>query len=126
VSREGDKRDATAPVAEFPADVVAEDFEFTPAVTGVVEAATYRGRSGWERYREDAAAAWSALSLELDELTPRGERVLALGRLRGVGRGSGGEVDQSLAFVSTIGEGRITRIEGFRSRAEAMEALESD
>jgi hypothetical protein len=48
--------------------------------------------------------------------------VLAFGRLRAVGRGSGGGVDQPVAFVSTIREDRISQTHGFRTRQAALEA----
>jgi ketosteroid isomerase-like protein len=115
-------RDPAAPVGDFPGELVHEDFEFRPAVTGVVEAAVYRGRAGWTRYVEDVGAAWSRFSIEVEELRDLGDRVLAFGRLRAVGRGSGGGVDQPVAFVSTIREDRISQTHGFRTRQAALEA----
>jgi ketosteroid isomerase-like protein len=52
------------------------------------------------------------MRVEPDELLPAGpDRVVALGRYRGVQRGSGHEVDARFAHVVTVRDGRITRLE---------------
>jgi len=51
-------------------------------------------------------------------------KVLALGKISGRGRGTGLQVDMELHSLYTLVDGKITRVEGFLSRHEALEAAE--
>jgi ketosteroid isomerase-like protein len=51
-----------------------------------------------------------------------GDKVVMLSRAWGRGRGKGVEIDMELNVVYTLADGQITRIEGFLTRREALEA----
>jgi ketosteroid isomerase-like protein len=51
-----------------------------------------------------------------------GDKVVVLSRAWGRGRGTGLEIDMELNVVYTLADGQITRIEGYYTRAEALEA----
>ena len=57
------------------------------------------------------------------EFIDAGERVVVVGRMRGEGKASGAEVDQSYAGIWTIRGGRVIRWElGYEDRRAALEA----
>jgi ketosteroid isomerase-like protein len=82
-------------------------------------------RAAWERQIE-------ALDVHIDllELTPLDEtRILAVGKWRGRGSGSGAPVKQTAVQVFTVEDGRLRSVETYASRGEALEAaglLEKD
>jgi ketosteroid isomerase-like protein len=60
--------------------------------------------------------------MEPDEFVDAGDRVVAIGRWVGKGRGSGVEVNQPIADVFTLHGGRVVRCEiGYSDRAKALE-----
>jgi ketosteroid isomerase-like protein len=50
------------------------------------------------------------------------ERVLVFVRLRGIGTGSGGEVEAPLAHLVTLRDGQVVRLAAYIDPAEALEA----
>jgi len=86
------------------------------------ETKVWRGRQGfvdgWRFWMRD----WSEFRVELDELIDAGDVVVALVRQSGRGRGSGVEVEQETATVFTVEGGKITRIEAYGGRREALRA----
>ena len=58
----------------------------------VPDGGTYAGREEIRRYWLDIADRWSSLRIEADEWIDAGDRVVMLGRLVGVGSGSGAPV----------------------------------
>jgi ketosteroid isomerase-like protein len=51
-----------------------------------------------------------------------GDKVVVLSHAWGRGRGTGLEVNMELNVVYTLGDGQIARLEGFRTRRDALEA----
>jgi ketosteroid isomerase-like protein len=51
-----------------------------------------------------------------------GDRVLVLLTQTGRGRGSGAVVEREVAFLFTVSEGKIVRMEGYWDRVEAIRA----
>ena len=71
-------------------------------------------------------SAWDRpLTLEADELIGSGDRILALVRWRGRGKGSGIEVEAGGAHIWTFRDGLVIRLEVYRDRDEARAALEA-
>ena len=60
--------------------------------------------------------------VEPEEYMDAGDRVFVVARNRGTARGSGMEVDQRFAFVWTVRDGKLARLEVYTDRAEALEA----
>jgi ketosteroid isomerase-like protein len=84
---------------------------------------TYVAKEGARRLFADTDEVWEQFHTELDELTDTADRVVVTGRLIGKGRASGVEVEQPIADVWTVRDGRIIRGElNFTGRREALEA----
>jgi ketosteroid isomerase-like protein len=78
-------------------------------------AAMARWLSAWDR----------PLTLEAEQLIGSGDRILALVRWRGRGKGSGIEVDAGGAHLWTFRDGLVNRFEVYRDRDEARAALDA-
>jgi ketosteroid isomerase-like protein len=71
-------------------------------------------------------SAWERpLVIEVDELIPRGDRILALVRWRGRGKGSGVSMEAGGAHLWTFRDGLAIRFDVYRDRDEARAALEA-
>ena len=91
------------------------------ATRRLVNPKTYTGMQGMRRMVADRDEVWEAFRMEPDEVLDAGDRVVAIGRW--VGRGSGIGVQQPVADVFTLHDGRVVRVEfGFTDRAEALKA----
>src|SRR6266516_2928773 len=103
-------------------DLVGPDIEIS-SVLGSVEGGLYRGLSGVERWFADTAD-----TRERREQTPErfleidAQRTIALTRVRGKGWASGVEIDQHVASIWTVRDGKIVGLETHRSLDEALEA----
>jgi ketosteroid isomerase-like protein len=79
-----------------------------------------RGPGAFARWlRPDA---FESMRLEIDGITEVGEKVLVEGHARGVGRGSGVEIDQHVYVLYTVSGDRITAMEVFFDLADAEKA----
>jgi ketosteroid isomerase-like protein len=102
------------------AEVTALDFEWFPALPGAVEGDGYRGIQGIETYLGEIRETWEALQVLADEYRDLDDRVLALGRTEGRGRGSGIQVDAPLAMVFDFRGGKISRVLTYLDHGEAL------
>jgi ketosteroid isomerase-like protein len=104
-------------------ELVDPDCEVRALFTGL-DGRTYRGHEGIERWLAEAEESWEDIEQTPErfiEVDP--ERTIAVIRFRGRGRGSGVQVDQQLAVIATIRDGRAVSVESFTSLAEALEAV---
>jgi ketosteroid isomerase-like protein len=108
------RRDLEALLDTF--DPAVELSPFSAQLTG----ATYRGEAGVRQWLDDIADEWSEWRVVLDEVRPIGDRVLSLGRVLARGRETGVDVEVPAAFVSTVRDGRITRLDSFGDAARAL------
>jgi ketosteroid isomerase-like protein len=76
----------------------------------------------WAAVRE-FLQAWEDLRTVAERIVDLGDRVLVLGRQSGRGRGSGVFVDHEVAFVATVRDGKIVRLEGYWDRDRALADL---
>jgi ketosteroid isomerase-like protein len=83
----------------------------------------YRGHAGFRRFSELWNEPWDESRLEPHELLDFGDRVLILCRWVGRGRGSGVEVTQPVAMLSTLRKGRVVRWQAWWDWPEALEAV---
>ena len=81
-----------------------------------------RGREGVDRFAADTSENWAELQIIAGELRDLGDRVLALGRMEGRGKGSGVPVDQPFATVLDFRGDRIWRSRVYLDRAEEIRA----
>jgi ketosteroid isomerase-like protein len=82
----------------------------------------YRGRDGALASLNASRATFAGLDLVPEEFLDAGDRVVVVFRFRGRGRESGIEVDERLAHLWTIRDGRAIRMEVHSSRDAALEA----
>jgi ketosteroid isomerase-like protein len=76
-------------------------------------------RESLERWKGE----WDDYELLPEEFEHMGDRVLAIVRLRGRGRGSGVKIDARFYDVFTLRQGKIVRMDQFTEQSEALEAV---
>lgn len=101
--------------ADFRLDM--SDRVFNPAV--------YEGHDGIRRFYSEVRDVWESYVWEPEELVQAGDRVLALLRSGGRGRGSGVEVERRTAMCWTVRAGRARSVRFYRDPDEALGALGS-
>ncbi len=75
-------------------------------------------RDDWERW----ASAFEELNVTFEEFIDAGDRVVVVAHHQGRGRGSGVEVDARFYEVYTLREGKVSRVDEYAEREEALEA----
>jgi ketosteroid isomerase-like protein len=104
------------------AELATTDFGWFPAMVGIIEGDSYRGREGIEKSFEDIGSAWEELRLLGDEFRDLGDRVIMLGRIEGRGRGSGVQVDAPIGVVIDFRGGKVSVSRGYLDHGEALRA----
>jgi ketosteroid isomerase-like protein len=86
---------------------------------------TYRGPDALDEWMETLHSEWETFRVSVDEVVEdRGDAVVLTERLSGRGRGSGIEVEMQVFSVYWSEAGRIVKRDSFRTREEALAALE--
>ena len=75
-------------------------------------------RGDYERW----ASVFEELSVTIEEIIDAGDQVLVVAHHEGRGRKSGVKVDTRFYEVYTVREGKVSRVDEFTERAEALEA----
>ncbi len=89
----------------------------------VPDAKSYEGHAGIAAAFEDWPSQWEDFRFELLEVIDVSDTTLvAVTRQRGRGAHSGIEMDITVAFVNTMRDGKLARMEMFFNRAQALEA----
>ena len=89
----------------------------------IPEAGEYFGHQGFGRWLdEDWGTAWSDWSLEPEEFIDAGNTVVVIAHLTATGRGSGLEVKRQDGLVYELRDGKITRLDYYNSKEQALEA----
>jgi ketosteroid isomerase-like protein len=86
------------------------------------DAGTYLGRERLAEYTRGFLESWSRITIEAEEITDAGDTVVAAICQRGVGEESGAATELRYFQVWSFRGGKVIRLEGFRERAEALEA----
>ena len=82
-----------------------------------------QGAEGFRDFLTSMDEAYGSWEMEIEEARALDEeRVLLVMRVRAEGKRSGVPVEQQIAIVMTIREGRVVRSETYPSAAEALEA----
>ena len=101
----------------------AENVELRPAVEGVDLDTLVRGRVELRAFFEQITETWETVTVEPKEvLEAPGERLVTFERWHLSGRDGLG-LDLELVTVYTFRDGLVARIDGFRDKAEALEAV---
>ena len=117
----GDREGAEGLLPEFEA-FFDPDVEWVPQLVGFGER-TYRGREGYEQYVRDVRETVGEVGFSGGEVRAVGDKtVLALGRVRAVGRESGLPLEDEYAIVYRLRGGRIVSARAFLSHADGEEA----
>jgi ketosteroid isomerase-like protein len=101
--------------------LITVDFEWRPAMPGVVAQTSYRGREEFEAYVREVEETWEYLRADM-EVRDLGDRVLLLGRMEGRGRASGVRVDTPVAEIMDFEDGKLSRDRVFLDHDEARRA----
>jgi len=86
-------------------------------------AGEFQGRDQAREFLSQWLGSWDDYSVEIEGLRQAGERVVALTRHRGRGKGSRVPVELADAHVWTLRDGRVTPLRTYLDRAEALEAV---
>jgi ketosteroid isomerase-like protein len=89
----------------------------------VPDSDTYVGKDGFLRgFTRWLSGFERGFQFAPEELVDCGDRVFARVMLRGVGRGSGVELDQEIFHVYEVRDGQVSRVRAFFDRDDAREA----
>ncbi len=86
------------------------------------EATVYRGHDGVREWLRDTDDAFAERGVEVFEVRDLGNRLVARGRTRFVGRASGVATESALAWVVDFKNGKVTRLRSYLDPNEALEA----
>jgi ketosteroid isomerase-like protein len=112
------RRDADAMIA-----LQHREIEFVP-LTAAMEGRVYTGADETREFIHSLELDWEVLEVEPQEFYEVGDRALALGIWRAVGRASGLELrSQPGGWFAKIRNGLVYRWRTYTDRAEALEAL---
>ena len=100
------------------------DAVFEPQIAALE--GSYSGHDGLRRLFADLTEMVEMSEADFHDVRDLGDRVLALGTYRFIGKGSGIETRFSLAIVPTFGDGLCTHLKDYGDRAEALEAVGLD
>jgi ketosteroid isomerase-like protein len=111
---------AWAAAASAVALAVEPDFRLETVILG--QRTVYTGidefREGWL----DWLAPWASYYDELEEAVDLGDRVILLGHHRGRRRDTDAEVEMFAAAIYTVRSGKVSTVEYYFDRAEALKA----
>jgi uncharacterized protein len=113
------RRDLVANLRELDPEVV--QHLSLPAMFGG-QLTVYRGHDGVRELWRDLGEAFAEFRVEITEIRDVGERIVAVGQLRGRGRESGAEVESPIGYVVELRNGRAIRIDDYFNPAEALKA----
>lgn len=101
------------------------DCEWHPFLTARVEGDPgYHGHNGMRAWFEDVDEMFSEMHAELETFREVGDRLLVLGEMTAVGRGSGAEVSSDVAWVVEPRGEKLWRGWAYASHEEARLAAE--
>jgi ketosteroid isomerase-like protein len=109
---------------EIPSDFYAPDFELHQASSIVDTAGIFRGPGASEASLAELGESFEDMSFEAERIVeaPGGEIVVLI-HARGRGRSSGLELDNHIAWVWTLRDGKATRLVVYEEPGDALEAV---
>jgi ketosteroid isomerase-like protein len=113
------RRDIDAVLATLDPEV--EWHPLLPVLLGG-EATAYRGHAGVRELVRELDDAFVEFQAELSDIRDLGERVLAIGHLRGRGKESGVPTESDVVWLLDLKDGKGLRIREYLTPNEALEA----
>jgi ketosteroid isomerase-like protein len=83
----------------------------------------YSGHDGLRRLFTDFEESFEMFALHCPDVRDLGDRVLGLGTLRTIGRGSGIEQEGPVAFVASFRDGLCTHVKDYGEWGQALKAV---
>jgi ketosteroid isomerase-like protein len=114
------RRDDMAPFEVYAEDII-WDFSNTRRAA-LNPKKVYHGHEGVRENWRDALSVFGVVDLEVKELIDAGDQVMAVIHEREVGRASGAPVETTHLAVWTLAEGKVTKLQVFDERHQALEA----
>jgi len=96
------------------------EIEWVPQSQSLLASDSYHGYDGVRKFWSEFLSIWEEFEIEPSEFTPAGDHVAAVMRMRG--RTHEIEVDELWSSLMTFREGRVVRVQGFRTPDGAREA----
>lgn len=87
------------------------------------EATVYRGHEDTREGIRELDEAFAELQVEQSEVRDLGERVLAIGHLRGRGKESGARTESAIAWMVEFKSGKVVRVREYLDPKQALEAV---
>jgi ketosteroid isomerase-like protein len=106
-------------------DLVHPESEARPILGANLEVDVYRGHEGVRRWLTDLHQEWETFEATVKWIEERGDRAVCAFHIHARGRASGAVIDGELYHLLDFRDGRIIRLEAFRDRDSAMDALEA-
>jgi ketosteroid isomerase-like protein len=113
------RRDVDTLLAELDPDVDWYDV-FQVMLGG--EAAVFRGEEGVRELFRDFDESFAELHLEFWEIRDLGDRIVAIGDIRMLGRQSGAQIESPIGSIIQFKKGKAIRIRSYLDVQETLEA----
>jgi ketosteroid isomerase-like protein len=95
---------------------------WAPKFQGIVGERVFHGPGGVEAATRELFEAWERYTLEAEEFIDAGDSVIVVSRGRGRSKRGGPDVEHWIAALWAFRGGKVVRMTGYESRADAMEA----
>ena len=104
-------------------DVIADDIAWDPGELAPDGMQGSRGRAGFEEFVRGWMEAFEDFRVEPYGIEERGPHLIAQVRQSGRGRASGAPIEIEIVHVWTVDDGQAVRLQSFRDRRAALDAL---
>jgi ketosteroid isomerase-like protein len=106
-------------------DVVHPDAVARPILGANIGVSVYRGREGLRDWFRDLHQEWETFQTRVTRIDERGDRAVLTIDIHARGRASGVVIDGDLYHLVELRDGMILRLEAFRDKDAAMQALDA-
>jgi ketosteroid isomerase-like protein len=106
-------------------DVVHPDAVARPILGANIGVSVYRGREGLRDWFRDLHQEWETFQTRVTRIDERGDRAVLTIDIHARGRASGVVIDGDLYHLVELRDGMILRLEAFRDKDVAMQALDA-
>lgn len=101
--------------------LLADDIEWVNAKEAI-EPGVRKGSSAFADAAAGVTSTFDDARIEFERFIDAGDQVVVVGTLRGVGHGSGIDIERRQGYLWTLRDGKAVRFQWFNDPAEALEA----